>query len=70
MERERRVLLKCIVVVIIDVGYTTKEQVTGKKIDKEGLHGFISSPSFFYGMKLSILLGNCFTIQLLGKPCS
>lgn len=26
--------------VILDVGYTTKEQVTGKEIDKEGLRGF------------------------------
>lgn len=54
MERQRRVLFKCIVVVILDVGYTTKEQVTEKEIDKEGLDGFISSPSFFYRMKLSI----------------
>lgn len=61
MERQRRVLLKCIVVVIIDVGHTSKEQVTGKKIDMEGLDEFISSPSFFYEMMLSILLG---------KPCS
>lgn len=53
MERQRRVFLKCIIVMIIDVGYTTKEQVTGKKVDKEGSHEFISSPSF-YGMILSI----------------